>query len=246
MALENNELTLVYQPIINLKTKRIDSFEALLRWTSQNYGPISPVEFIAYAEENMTIIPIGLWVIKESLSFINRVNAKYDASYSISVNVSPIQLSNRQFLNDLDVLLKDVSIEKSLIDFEVTESIFIESFDDIIYLLSTLRELGITISLDDFGTGYSSLSYLSQLPIDHLKIDRSFIASMNDVENPMIESIINMAHRMNLTVVAEGIETSNQLDLLVTHGSDFAQGYHLCKPLSEDDLQEFIKAYKNQ
>lgn len=244
MAIENDELSLVYQPIINVQEHKIESFEALLRWTSPTYGQISPLEFIPYAEENMTIIPIGLWVLEESMQRIQKLNTALSSDYNISVNVSMIQLHSRQFLNELDDLIKYTDFNPHLLDIEVTESIFIESFDEIVQLLSTLRNLGITISLDDFGTGYSSLAYLKKLPIDHIKIDKSFIQEMRPSDNPLVESIISLAHRLHITVVAEGVETNTQLETLKHTGSDYAQGYHISRPLATDVLEAFVKNFE--
>lgn len=243
-AVDNKELSIYYQPIIDLKSGDISGFEALLRWDSKDYGAISPVEFIPYAEENMAIIPIGLWVIEESMKFIKKINEELASTYKVSVNVSTIQLNNRQFLNQFDSLLKSHAFEPQLLDFEVTESTFMESYDEAVILLDSLRAMGITISLDDFGTGYSSLSYLQQLPVDHLKIDRSFIRTLNTEDNPLVETIINMAHRLHMEVVAEGIETDIQLKTIVHQHCNYGQGYLFSKPMPEGEVRAFISDFE--
>lgn len=244
-ALKNNEFKLYYQPQIDIKTGKIYGFEALIRWLSPEYGSISPVKFIPIAEEMGIIINIGQWILKNACEFAKKINETDEHKLIVSVNISVLQLIQNDFVDTVKQALTKTELRPDLLGIEITESTLIDSFKPSCEKLLTLKNLGIDISLDDFGTGYSSLNYLRQLPINKLKIDKSFIDDLSsaDIGNDLIENIIIIAHKLNLDVVAEGVEVSSQLDILEQFQCDTIQGYLISKPLSEDETVKFIDNY---
>lgn len=244
-ALNNNEFKLYYQPQIDIKTGKIYGFEALIRWISPEYGFISPAKFIPIAEEMGIIINIGEWILKTACQFAKKINENAEHKLIVSVNISVLQLIRNDFVDTVRQALVDTGLTPNLLGIEITESILIDAFKSSSEKLLTLKNLGIDISLDDFGTGYSSLNYLRQLPINKLKIDKSFIddLSLTDVGNDLIENIIIIAHKLNLEVVAEGVEVKSQLDILEQFRCDTIQGYLISKPLPEYETLKFIANY---
>nr|WP_300002464.1 ABC transporter substrate binding protein [Tissierella sp.] len=243
-ALDKDEFILHYQPQINSKTGEIVGFESLIRWNSSQYGLISPVKFIPLAEETGEINKIGGWVLREACKFAISVSEKYDKKIEVSVNISPVQLKKPDFIPMVRRILKETGAESCLLGIEVTETALMESFEENIAKLKQLRDMGITIYLDDFGTGYSSLSYLLKLPINTIKIDKSFIDDMmiEKKGRKIIGEIINLAHDIDLSVVAEGVEIEEQLSVLKELGCDIIQGYIYSKPLAERDAYIFLDA----
>jgi diguanylate cyclase (GGDEF)-like protein/PAS domain S-box-containing protein len=245
-ALENNEFVLYYQPQIDVLTGKLFGYEALIRWISPKYGFVSPDKFIKLSEENGTIVHLGRWVLQEACEFCKKININEKEQYVISVNISPIELMQYDFVDKVkDIINKSGAVPK-LIEIEITESALMESFDVNIEKLNKLKEFGLSIAMDDFGTGYSSLNYLRQLPIDTLKIDKSFvddIANSNTDKN-FADIIIMLAHRMGLSVVAEGVETEAQKSVLTTQGCDKIQGYIFSKPMTELNAIEYKKTFK--
>ncbi|KYZ75850.1 hypothetical protein AXX12_11685 [Anaerosporomusa subterranea] len=236
-AIEHEELSLYYQPIVDAGSGRIVSFEALLRWTNSAYGAVPPSRFIPLAEENDTIQRVGKWVIEEACRFARQLAEMGKCDIRVSVNVSPRQIIADDFVAVVCQAIDRAGISPSQLEVEITENALIASLEDSTQKLRELRNIGVGLSLDDFGTGYSSLTYLRNLPVGTLKIDKSFIDPMvsDAVQLQFICSIVNMAHVLGLTVVAEGVETEEQLAKLVQCQCDFIQGYVFSRPLAEKE-----------
>lgn len=238
-AYENQEFSLYYQPQIDLNTLKVIGFEALLRWNSPEFGNVPPDKFIPLAESCGFIKTLGHCVLKNSIQSIKELQTVLDHPFKISVNVSVVQLFEEDFIDDVKAFLEDESLDPSYLQFEITESVMIESYELIIERLNVLRELGITLSLDDFGTGYSSLVYLHYLPISELKIDKIFIDELDNLsvmqheaeQHALVNTILTLAKASDLCVVAEGVETQSQIDYLKRNGCDRIQGYFYSRPL---------------
>ncbi|MFT3984713.1 MAG: EAL domain-containing protein [Lachnospiraceae bacterium] len=242
-AIENEDFIIYFQPQFSAKTGRLRGAEALLRWPGENGSFItSPAEFIPIAEKNGAIIPIGSWVLKESIRVMNLWKAKYHFPMIVSVNISAIQLEKDNFVDYVQHLLTSNEINPEWLELEITESVFINDFDKAITKINTLRKLGIKISLDDFGTGYSSLSYLKALPIDTLKIDKSFIdTAIKDASTNIItESVVSMVRKLGFETIAEGVETEDQFEYLKKIQCDSVQGYLFGRPMSRTDFEKLI------
>jgi len=231
-AFENNEFELYYQPQVETVSRRISGFEALLRWNSPKRGQVPPGKFIPVAEEMGLINDIGKWVIEQSFMFAKSLQGK---GICISCNVSPLQLIQSDFTDNVISLFSSCKLERGGVALEITENILVESFEDISEKLKKLRENGILVYLDDFGTGYSSLTYLKSLPIDIVKIDKQFIDDIiiSGEKKNMVKSIISLAHDIGLRVVAEGVEEEVQREYLVACQCCFIQGYLISKPVPE-------------
>lgn len=243
-AIENEELYLLYQPIINLQSKGIVKAEALLRWQHPERGLIAPLDFIPVAEESGLIIPIGEWVIEQALAQSKYMSELLGNSFQISVNTSPVQYLDNHKKNERWIdLLVGRDTEQSSILLEVTENIFMGAESQVIDKLSLFRECGIDVAIDDFGTGYSSLAYLRKYHIDLLKIDKQFIQNMTSDSDDSIlcETMIVMAQKLGIDVVAEGIESAEQLELLEKMGCQWGQGYHIAKPMPAGELLKCVQ-----
>lgn len=243
-ALQRGEFSLFYQPIVNLETESLAGFEALIRWHHPERGLISPVEFIAAAEENNLIIPLGRWILYESCRQLNAWQREipWTSSLSISVNISSKQFLQPDLTEQVAAALISTRLEPSCLKVEITESHVMENSDRAVAMMNRLREIGVEISLDDFGTGYSSLSYLHRLPVNYLKIDRSFVSRMVESrENgEIVYTIVKLAQNLKMKVIAEGIENVSQLAHLKMLGCNFGQGYYFSEPLSADEAQNFL------
>lgn len=241
-ALENNEFSLYYQPQLNVKSGKITGFEALIRWNSPQLGMVSPLKFIHIAEDSQLIIPIGEWVLRSACMFIKGLHMQGYTQYTISVNISILQLIQDNFIDVVHNVLDSIGLSPSYLELEITESMLMESFDAINKKLEKLREKGIRIALDDFGKGYSSLNYLKQLPISTLKIDKTFIDNISNSDNSSTLSgtIVMLGHNMGLSIVAEGVETKEQFEYLSKHKCDIIQGYLFSKPLQEPDAIRLV------
>lgn len=241
-ALERNELYLCYQPQVDIKSYKIRGLEALLRWRSADIGIISPYEFIPIAEESGLIISIGEWVLEKSCEMNRLWQENYNFFAIISVNISPVQFKQINFVEKVKFILDKTGLKPEYLELEITENVLIDSFD-IVDILWELKKFGVKISLDDFGTGFSSLNYLSKLPLNTLKIDKEFVKNIrhNSKEKTVTESIISLVHKLELEVVAEGVETIEQLEFLKKSNSDNVQGFLFSKPLIESELIDIIK-----
>lgn len=231
-ALNQGELTVLYQPLVRVHDHSIVGFEALLRWDSEQYGRISPDVFIPLAEQTGLIHSIGEWVLKESCFFAKHLSEQGQGHIRIGVNTSPIQLSDEYFVTMVQRIIKNIGIRPEQLELEITETAIMSSLDNVVRNLAKLNELGVRLALDDFGTGYSSLTYLHRLPVNTLKIDKSFIDWMfnNTTQNSIIKNIIDMAHTMKMVVVAEGVEKSDQVSFLAQTQCDYIQGYYFGRP----------------
>ena len=243
-ALERNELSVVYQPKVSMQTGAVTGFELLLRWHSPEYGRISPVEFIPIAENSGQIVPIGLWVLEQACLQLRDWQARYPnhAGLTMAVNVSMRQLLQSSFLTDVTDVLKRTRIAPQSIELELTETSAMANPVQTIENLSQLKKLGLRLALDDFGTGYSSLAYLQKLPIDVLKIDRAFVFGLcnNASDTEIVRLILALAQTMHLETVAEGVETSAQMQELKSMGCFNAQGYLFLPPVSADEADELL------
>lgn len=241
-ALENNEFTLNYQPQLDLKSGKIGGMEALIRWDNPQLGRVPPTKFIPAAEEMGLIIPIGEWVLKTSCEFLAKLHNLGLTDLSISVNISIVQLIQTNFPAVVLKILKESGLQPEFLELEITETVLMENIDMNTEKLKKLKAIGIRIALDDFGKGYSSLNYLKSLPISTLKIDKSF---MDDVlidssTESIVNSILQLGHRLGLSIVAEGIEEENQLEFLLSSECNLLQGYLLSKPLPEAEVIAFL------
>jgi len=240
-ALERDEFKLHYQPQVELSSGKIIGVEVLIRWQHPEMGWISPADFIPIAEDNGMILAIGERVLREACKQGKRWQDMGLPSIKIAVNLSARQI--RSDLPDLvSSILDETGLEPGCLELELTENILLENIEETICILAELNKLGIESSIDDFGTGYSSLSYLQRLPISTLKIDRSFLIDIQDKHDisPIITTIIGMAHNLNLKVIAEGMETCDQLEFLRLYNCDQAQGYYFSRPCSPDDLESIL------
>jgi EAL domain-containing protein (putative c-di-GMP-specific phosphodiesterase class I) len=241
-AVFSQNFIMYFQPQFRTSDKALRGVEALIRWKDDDGKMISPAVFIPIAEKNGAIIPIGTWVIDESLRAYAEWKKKYHYPMIISLNVSAIQYKQPDFIDIVLRILKKYDISPSEIELEITESILIDDFEEITEKLVMLRDIGIKISLDDFGTGYSSLSYLKGLPIDTLKIDKSFIDTVITDENTKIitESIISMVKKLGFETIAEGVETEEQFRYLHDINCDNIQGFYLGKPMPSEKIAELL------
>ncbi len=236
LAIEKNDFLLYYQPQVDLNTGKISGFEALIRWRDAERGMIPPLKFIYVAEETGLIVKIGQWVMETACCFIKELNDSTGGSFKISVNISVIQLMQIDFVQTVRTALQKTGLEPSLLELEITESKLVEALEMNLKKLNELRKLGVKLSIDDFGKGFSSLSYLKQLPIDTLKIDKSFVDDIPENDNSMIESIIHIGHQRNLRIVAEGVEKQEQTEFLARYKCDMAQGYFYSMPLPGEEV----------
>lgn len=241
-AITNEEFSLHYQPIINLKDDKTIGVEALIRWQHPVKGFIPPLEFISISEKNGYIKEISEWVFKEVAHQYEAWNIE-GKQFRISINISPIMLMYDRFIPYMNEWIQTYHLDSSQITLEITESAIIEDIQKSVHVLKQLKKLGFIIALDDFGTGYSSLTYLQKLPIDIIKIDRTFISNIkpNTEEFHVLRYMIELAHHLNLLVVAEGIETVEQANMVKKYDVDLAQGYFFCRPMPQLRVIEYLK-----
>tara|TARA_R110001583_G_scaffold85458_2_gene223890 strand:- start:3026 stop:7765 length:4740 start_codon:yes stop_codon:yes gene_type:complete len=244
-AIVNQEFELYYQPQVEAGSGRLIGLEALLRWRQPDLGFIGPDEFIPIAEEMGLIIEIGQWVIEQAASYNRSLQERGLGELIMAVNLSSLQFEEEDFVEQLEETLKRVKLEPKWFELELTESLLLANIEQVVHKLKHLKQLGISIAIDDFGTGYSSLSYLKRLPIDKLKIDKSFIRELvtDQKDAAITRAIIALAHQLGLKVIAEGVETISQATLLHKSLCDELQGYFFSKPLPVDKLENFLQQY---
>jgi EAL domain-containing protein (putative c-di-GMP-specific phosphodiesterase class I) len=240
-AIKNEELYIVYQPQADMIKHKIIGFEALLRWENRKLGNISPAEFIPIAEQSGAIVEIGEWVINsvcDKILELSKANYKFE---SVAINISPVQLRNKDFLNTLENIIHKKNILPSMIEIEITEGTIIDLKKSNIEIFNKIIEKGFKIAIDDFGTGYSSLNYLTILPFNTLKIDKSFIDGIEKEKNmAVISCILNLSKALNYKVIAEGVETELQMNKLLEIGSSIIQGYYFSKPIDEKEMENLL------
>ena len=248
-ALEHNEIELRYQPQVN-KHQEVVGCEVLVRWNNPEYGFVSPSEFIHIAEKTGLIIELGNYILEEAFKTLRAWNARGIKLKQFSINISVRQFFHTSFGKEIETLIKTFLTQEmaSQIVFEVTETILIEDIERIIQTMKRLKTMGITFSMDDFGTGYSSLSSLREMPIDELKIDRSFVSRLgrHSADEQMVKTILTMANIFGLSTVSEGVETEEQFLFLLNNGSDMFQGYYFARPLDKEQFETFYMEHNGK
>lgn len=249
-AIDNGELSLHYQPIVDLGTGKIQGFEALMRWTHPEKGNISPGVFIPVAEDSGLIVDASRWALREACKALRRIQSKtgYDRNLFMSVNFSSTDFAEENFLEQLYTTLSATDVEPERVHLEITERLLMAQPDNAKETLSMCRKAGLGISIDDFGTGYSSLSYLHYYPIDTLKIDQSFVRNMSkdQTAKELVKSIIALAKNMNMHTIAEGVEDESEAQQLTEMGCDSAQGYFFARPMDETTITELVRNWAHQ
>lgn len=241
-AIGTEQLSLHYQPIMNLMTGQVDGFEALMRWNHPEKGPISPAVFIPIAEDTGLIVEASRWALRESCRALRRIEGKVglDRELFMSVNFSSTDFAEENFLDQLYTILSETDVSPNKVHLEITERLLMNQPQNAKDTLGLCRKAGLGIAIDDFGTGYSSLSYLHYYPIDTLKIDQSFIRNMLQDKTSMelVKSIIALGKNMNMKIIAEGVEHAEEAEFLKNMGCERAQGYHFSRPHSEKDITD--------
>ena len=247
VAIEENQFILHYQPIVDFSNNAIKKVEALIRWKHPERGFVSPADFIPFAEEAGLINSIGNWAFKKAIDDTVSICNQFDKDFQVTINTSPLQYrKNGMNVATWSEYMTACGLSGKNIVVEITEGILMESSQSVTSNLYKLRDQNIDIAIDDFGTGYSSLSYLKKYQVDFLKIDKSFIINMtNDSDTSLVRTIIVMAQKLDIKVIAEGIETETQKDILIAAGCDYGQGFYFSKALSKDDLVTFLHNWES-
>jgi diguanylate cyclase (GGDEF)-like protein/PAS domain S-box-containing protein len=240
-AIERQELVLHYQPKLNLATGAIIGIEALIRWKHPQLGLVSPGQFIAIAEDCGLIVPIGRWVLHEACRQARAWQVAGLPPLCIAVNVSPMEVRSPGFVSGIRATLKETGLESRYLELELTEAVLMEKSRSVADVLAELKDIGVQLALDDFGTGYSSLSHLKRFPIDTLKIDQSFVRDLTRDGTGIINAVISMGKSLHMRVLAEGVETRQQLEVLQEHGCPEGQGYYFSRPVSAEDFGQLLK-----
>jgi predicted signal transduction protein with EAL and GGDEF domain len=242
-AIEGDEFRLFYQPKIDSVSGEITALEALIRWEHPELGMLSPAEFIVLAEETGLIVPIGEWVMRRACQDNKRWQEEGLPKVRVAVNLSGYQLQAKNFIASVTKVLEETGLAGECLEFEVTETVIMQNPDFVVGILTQARDMGIHISIDDFGTGYSSLAHLRRFSINTLKIDRTFVQDMeeNSTDAAITSAIISMGSSLNLQVIAEGVETEGQFDLLREKRCDEMQGYLFSKPVPVEDVAELLR-----
>jgi EAL domain-containing protein (putative c-di-GMP-specific phosphodiesterase class I) len=240
-ALERDQLTLQYQPQIDLHTNQIIGAEALLRWHHPELGPVSPAEFIPIAESSGLILPIGEWVVRTAVKQLAQWLKSGMQPLTMSVNLSAVQFRHADLPDLVSRILSDAGLPPHLLELELTEGVAMSNPLKAIAVMDDLHQRGIRLSIDDFGTGYSSLSYLKRFKIYKLKIDQSFVREIttDPDDKAIVGAIISLASSMGMKTIAEGVETGGQLEFLRSEGCDEVQGYYFSRPLTPSDFERF-------
>jgi diguanylate cyclase (GGDEF)-like protein len=242
-AIENEEFVLYYQPQVDIVSSRIKGMEALIRWQNPELGMVSPLDFIPVAEDMGLIIPIGEWVLKTACHQAKEWLDKGYQKLRIGVNLSAIQFQHTSLVEDIERILASSRLNPGYLELEITEGVMMHGEKSTLNTLSELKDMGIKIAVDDFGTGYSSLGYLRRYPLDRLKIDKVFIDNLtsNSNDRAIVEAIISVSRALSLDVIAEGVETKEQLATLRSMNCDEIQGYFFSKPLPADKFEKMLK-----
>ena len=242
-ALQHGDLRLHYQPLVDLRSLQPVGVEGLMRWTCPRRGVVPPVEFVGIAEESNLIVDLGLWALREGVRQLANWERDFPA-LGLNLNIAPRQLLDREFVSHVAEILLAEGVPATALTLELTETAMIRDPDTAGHQMARLKELGIKVAVDDFGTGYSSLSYLRRFPVDELKIDRSFIGSMNRSAEDLavVRAVIDLGKALRLQTVAEGIEDAKQAATLRRLGCRFGQGYHFARPLSPEAVWEYLHA----
>ena len=245
-AIDHRVFELYYQPKVDIKKNTIIGVEALVRWKNSKLGIVSPGEFIPYAEDTGLIIPISELILEKACEELTTLRMAGYANLPISINISSIHFQQQNFLESMQRILEKHNTSAQNFELEVTERTVMNSEEETTRKLVRLKQLGFKLSIDDFGTGYSSLSYLVRFPLDYLKIDRSFIQHIVTLEDKraIVDAIINMAHRLNMNVIAEGVESVEQVNILREMECDYVQGYYFSKPIPMNELIEFLQLWE--
>jgi EAL domain-containing protein (putative c-di-GMP-specific phosphodiesterase class I) len=244
LALDHKELSLVYQPQMDISTGKITGLEALLRWQHPVLGPVPPDKFIRIAENSGLIVPIGEWVLRTACAQARKWQDEGLPAVSVAVNVSAVQFRQEGFCEVIRRVLSETGLAPQYLELELTESLLLANADVTLSVLKELKSMGLTLAIDDFGTGYSSFSYLRQFRVGKLKIDRSFVrdVAVNPDDAAITTAIISMAKSLHLKVIAEGVETEAQMSFLRAHQCDEIQGYYFSKPLAVDKIADKLRS----
>lgn len=245
-AIDNNDFDLYFQPKVQVGSEQINSVEALVRWHNDKLGFVSPGEFIPYAEETGLIIPLSECVLRRACEAHQQMRMTHREVLNIAINISSIHFHQENFIESIQSIFEAYNCSPNYFELELTERTVMNSERDSIRKLLQLKEMGFKLSIDDFGTGYSSLSYLVQFPLNYLKIDRSFIQYITSLDDKqaVVDAIIQMAHRLHMKVIAEGVEQEEQVELLERLGCDMIQGYYYAKPMPLHELMDFVEFWK--
>jgi diguanylate cyclase (GGDEF)-like protein len=246
LALERNEFVLHYQPKLDLSSGQVVGAEALIRWQKPGHGLVYPSEFIGVAEDSGLIVPLSKWVLAEACRQACAWQAQGLPKICMSVNMSAIDFRQRDFVDSIGLTLEQTGLEPALLELEITEGVLMQNIDTTVTALTRLKVMGIRLAIDDFGTGYSSLSYLRRFPIDVLKIDQSFIRGLSTDSNDaaLVSAIISLGRSLKLTIIAEGVETLEQLDFLKAHQCEEGQGYYFSKAVEPDAFAQYLESVK--
>jgi diguanylate cyclase (GGDEF)-like protein/PAS domain S-box-containing protein len=244
VALERNQFSLHYQPKIDLGTGAINGVEALLRWKHPERGFIPPAQFVPIAEDTGLILPIGQWVLREAC---RQSREWLDAGFTpmpMAVNISAVEFRSKDFVESVRTVLKESKLEPRCLELELTESVLMKHAESTVSMLKTLKAIGVNLTVDDFGTGYSSLSYLRQFPVDSLKVDQSFVHEISSQRDDaaIVSAVISMGNSLNKRVIAEGVETREQLEFLTAEGCEEAQGYYFNRPMAANQFAKLLEA----
>ncbi|WP_022851842.1 EAL domain-containing protein [Limisalsivibrio acetivorans] len=247
-ALDHDEFRIHYQPKINLKTMELVGMEALIRWENPELGKVYPDQFIPIAEETGLIIPIGHWVLKKACEDLKRWHSMGFTGLNLAVNLSMKQFNQKDLYSSVKDVVDDIGIDPSMLEMEITESMIMEDPARTREILDKLHSVGLTFAIDDFGTGFSSIGYLTEIPIDTLKIDKSFIMNIENDEDSraIVRTVVQLAHNLNISVVAEGVESAEHVRLLNEMECELAQGYFFSRPVPADEFEEFLSEWEKQ
>ena len=246
LALERNEFVLHYQPKLDLGSGQVVGAEALIRWQKPGHGLVYPSDFISVAEDSGLIVPLSKWVLAEACRQACAWQAAGLPKICMSVNMSAIDFRQRDFVDGIEQTLKQTGLEPALLELEITEGVLMQNVETTVNALTRLKVMGVRLAIDDFGTGYSSLSYLRRFPIDVLKIDQSFIRGLSSDSNDaaLVSAIISLGRSLKLTIIAEGVETLEQLDFLKAHQCEEGQGYYFSKAVEPDAFVRYLGSVK--